>query len=253
MQFIQSLWGPSGLILLGAIFGAIGAFWSAHQQSTINDELSAKSGQIVGLTERISTQSKTIEDKTNIIISKSELLEVKSLELDEKNNIIIDKAEVIASLNKELLNHTTGGDSFPVIDFPSIDPTKNSGMILIHNSSDKYMLYDLQVRISDFASEFVKTNENPIGDDEIINAGNIPAMTDYTGGVVTLNNAHSKNFKIFSQSRQGSFIQQLRLRKVNGIWRQAIKVVERRTNKILYTRIDPEYPVEHTGEVVWGE
>ncbi|MBU8920743.1 MAG: hypothetical protein KOO63_02675 [Bacteroidales bacterium] len=45
----EIFWGPPGLIFLGAIFGIIGALWSAHQQTGFEKALRIKSDEIAEL------------------------------------------------------------------------------------------------------------------------------------------------------------------------------------------------------------
>jgi len=50
---IQSLWGPSGLILLGAVLSAIGALWSSQQQGEFERHLREKSDEIAALNKEV--------------------------------------------------------------------------------------------------------------------------------------------------------------------------------------------------------
>ena len=50
---LQLLLGPPGLILIGAILAAIGAFWASQQQGNFERELRTKSDEIAGLNRKI--------------------------------------------------------------------------------------------------------------------------------------------------------------------------------------------------------
>ncbi len=52
-NLIQILWGPSGLILLAAILGAIGAVWASRQQAMFERDLRLKSDEIAELNKEI--------------------------------------------------------------------------------------------------------------------------------------------------------------------------------------------------------
>ncbi|MBI3058746.1 MAG: hypothetical protein HYY81_05490 [Deltaproteobacteria bacterium] len=52
MNFIQTLLGPPGLILVAALLGTIGAFWASQQQGQFERQLREKSEEIAELNER---------------------------------------------------------------------------------------------------------------------------------------------------------------------------------------------------------
>lgn len=47
----EALFGPPGLILLGAVISAVGALWAASQQASFERELRARSDEVVKLTQ----------------------------------------------------------------------------------------------------------------------------------------------------------------------------------------------------------
>lgn len=52
-SILQTLWGPPGLILLGAILSAIGALWVSQQKAQFERELRTKSDEIAELNKEI--------------------------------------------------------------------------------------------------------------------------------------------------------------------------------------------------------
>ncbi|WP_394128701.1 hypothetical protein [Vibrio hepatarius] len=244
MAFIQSLWGPNGLILLGAIISAIGVLWSSNIQTSVNEQLTEKTRQISEKNETISSVTNELHDKSNQLIQASQ-------KLNEKNDQLIEKSEVIENLNEEIIAFSTGGDSFPIVEFTSLDPIKNGGQLMITNGSNRYPIFDLSVRIVDLASKKPRTIENPLADDHILNIGTISASTSYMQGYVTLGGNVEKSFTVQSNSRHGHFIQSVRLRKVAGQWKSATKVSRMTGNSPLYTKVDEGFPLNSDGEVSW--
>ena len=59
---------------------------------------------------------------------------------------------------------------------------------------------------------------------------------------------------IFFNARNGFFSESLRIKKVNDEWKTAIKVENTPTSgevKVLYKRIDPDFPLNKDGSVEW--
>ncbi|WP_137675376.1 hypothetical protein [Agarivorans sp. Toyoura001] len=234
-SLLQSLVGPNGLILLGALISTIGVVWSSNLQTKVNNKLEEQGREIISQAEIISEKSTEINEKNDELLAKSSELQLKSDQL-------IDKGEEINKLNVEILNHTTGGDSYPELTIESLDGKTNSGQLIISNVSDNYNMYELQVRIYDLASKVPRTLENMTGDDKILDVGNIPAKTASTQGMINLGNITEKKLNIFSQTRNGSFVQELRLKKINGEWLAASRI-KTFDGEMLKENIDDHFPL----------
>ncbi|ELP6123533.1 hypothetical protein [Vibrio hepatarius] len=223
-QFISSLMGPNGVILLGALISAAGVLWSSVQQGEVNNKLQSQSDEIV-------TKTKKIE---------------------EQGEKLVEQSDTITLLNHELISHTTGGDSYPELIISSLNDMTNKGGLVISNNSDKYNMFDLQLRIVDLDSKAPRTIENILGDDVLINVNNLAPKTVMTHSMVTLGNINviEKKFNIFSQTRNGNFTQFLRLQKVNGHWEVAT-MIKNAQNDVLKEKISNDFPRNVNGEVVW--
>ncbi|CAK2012782.1 conserved hypothetical protein [Vibrio crassostreae] len=236
MQFLQTLWGPNGVILLGALISAIGALWASNSQTKVNDVL---------------------QEKSTIILTQSNELRLKSDVITQKNSEILDrttelaaKSDEIANLNRELLNYSTGGNSYPIAQIIDLDNNTNSGLLAVHNSSNEYPLFNLRVRVYDWDSKEVRTKENMFGDDKIFDSDMIPASSSHVEGNAKLGSNSIKNFTIQSSARNGQFLQTLKLRKVEGIWRSVTKVTKI-DGQELYKQVDKKYPLDEKGLVDW--
>lgn len=236
MQFLYSLWGPNGVILLGALISALGVVWASNSQSKVNDTLQEKSTLIL-------TQSVELK-------SKSDEIDQKNSEILEKTKLLAEKSDEIVDLNKELLNYSTGGDSYPIAQIIDLDNNTNSGLLAVHNSSEEYPLFNLRVRVYDLDSKVARTKENMFGDDKIFDSDMIPASSSHLEGNANLGSNHIKNFTIQSSARNGQFVQTLKLRKVEGVWRSAIKITKI-DGQLLYEEVDEKYPLDKQGAVDW--
>lgn len=219
-SFFQTFLGPNGLVLLGAAISTAGLIWSSILQSDVNDELTSKSAIIV--------------DQTK--------------EIKNKNEKLLLKSEEIEKLNHEIINYSTGGDSFPVFQFISLNDKTNTAFTAVRNMSEKYSILNMNMRISDLDSQ-VKTKDI-FKDDHFINSDCVKsgALTVY--GEVSLGNRTERSFNIFTSTRNNDFTQLIRMKKIKGKWAIATKVSS--GNKVLYEKVADEYPRNANNEVDWG-
>ncbi len=163
-----------------------------------------------------------------------------------------NKSDEIAALNREIAQSIIGGDSFCYLSVsPLKQPDDQALLTLVHQG--KYPLYDLGVRIVDVdkfqqvvsrdfsALDLFKIDTN-------VSVGNLAVGQAAMIGNMRLPSLHELRFNIFFSARNGFFVQLLRLRKVNGVWRQAIRVTRRHDGPeaVILEKIDSEY-----GEPNW--
>ncbi|MFZ5994891.1 MAG: hypothetical protein ACOYU4_07900 [Thermodesulfobacteriota bacterium] len=201
---IQALWGPPGLILLGAILSAIGALWASQQKGIFERELRIKSDEI-------------------------------------------------AELNKEIVKSVIGGDSFCYLMIASLDPHRDSGILMIIHQGG-HPIYDVSARMADLQKmkaiekdnmdfrEVMQANTN-------IQIGNMAKGTAAPIGPFQLGSGTERNFNIFFSARNGLFTQLLRLKKINNKWVHATKV--ERDGKIIFEKIDGDFPRNSDASVRW--
>ncbi|MEI1280632.1 hypothetical protein V6Z05_20040 [Leptospira venezuelensis] len=160
-------------------------------------------------------------------------------------------ANNIEQKSNEMIDHISGGKSFPMIQIGSINNLSNMGILtVIHNG--KHPLYDVHVRIVDLQKfETIKDNLNLANmgyPDTNIPLGNMIPTHASMVGAWNIEHDPEQAYNIFMTARNGSFTQMLRLKKIEGKWVSATRV-KNSDNEILYERIDADYPLESSRSV----
>ena len=132
-------------------------------------------------------------------------------------------------------------------------PYQLDPVTIVHHG--KYPLYEIQVRIydADKAAPFLETGawiermnewETYARLDTLIphHAAGVNIVLPFTPSSTV------RNFNIFFSARNGSFVQLLRFRKINGVWLRATKV---EMGKVMYENIPDDYPRDANGQVNW--
>jgi hypothetical protein len=161
------------------------------------------------------------------------------------------KSEEITELNKQTAASVIGGDSFAYMAFLlQFDVPR---LILFHEGN--YPLYDVSVRISDLDKTKGRTYSISDLENELhFNIGNVAPHNSRMLVPISLSN-DSLRWNIFFSARNGFFTELLRMRRVNGKWKTALKVVTNpmrgEERKTLFEKVDPDYPVGKNGLVEW--
>jgi hypothetical protein len=156
---------------------------------------------------------------------------------------------------KDMIGHISGGNSFPYFQISSLDNNSNTG-ILVAIHEGEYPLYDVHARIVDL-QKFDQVKDNfsltSIGYcDTHVSVGNmIPSHVSMIQQQWKIENEPTQSYNIFFTARNGSFNQQIRLNKINGIWVSATKVITW-DNEVLLEKIENNYPRDVNGNVRWG-
>ena len=151
-----------------------------------------------------------------------------------------------------MINHISGGNSFPYIEIGNVDPNTDTGvMVAIHEG--EHPLYDVKSRIVDL-QKFDQFMNNPsfgkIGDAETnIDIGNLIPSNGTILKSWKIENIQEQSYNIFFTARNGTFTQSLRLKKINGRWLSASQV--KNGNGILHEQVDKNFPVGANGKVNW--
>ena len=235
MSLINTLAGPNGLILLGALISTAGVIWSSIDQSAVNIKLTSQGETII-------FQSQELAAKTSQLYEKNE-------EIIKKGNELAEKSNTIEKLNEEVLGHTTGGDSFPELLFTSIDNSSNTAYLTVSNSSEKFNVLDVQMRISDLDDNSQRTMQNIYGIDVVIELPFVKAKTVSLNKLIHFGAVNSKRYNVFTFTRNNDFTQLVRLKKVDGIWLKASKIES--GNELVDLNVDEGYPLNADGKVDW--
>jgi hypothetical protein len=234
IRLIEKNGGPA-LVLLGALTSAAGAFWASNEQER-------KSNQIEKLNEKlVNQQDELITDLR------------KQLKLQEELRL---KSDEIADLSKELKNFVIGGESFCYLTVGSLNSSTNIGLLTgVHRG--KHHLYDVRARIVDlekfdemkgkFSLETMKYTDTNITVGDLVPGYSAMLST------INLGNSDIRRFNIFFTARNGGFTQLWRLRKIDGKWLEALRVTRTkgREDEVLLEKIDPKYPRNSDGKMVW--
>lgn len=154
----------------------------------------------------------------------------------------------------QLLSHITGGDAFPEILITDLDPATNTGIVGFSHHGD-YPIYDVRARIVDinksrtmktfsFASMSVTDSHLQIG----LLTPNSGTMNGPWGPI----DPNEQAYNVFFSARNGRTVQELRLKKVSGQWRQATRIMWHGKAEAVYQRVDEDFPRDASGNVEWN-
>lgn len=164
------------------------------------------------------------------------------------------KSDEIAELNKQIALSITGGDSFAYL-IPIRLGVSTSSLAIIHRG--EYPLYDLTLRVVDLEKWKARDRQKPISffdmqRDEIrLDIGNVAANQARVVGPMQID-SDSLRWNIFFSARNGFYTQLLRLKRINGELKTALKVTRNLPSGEAETlQIDPAYPLGNDGKVEW--
>lgn len=237
------------IIFFGALITIVGGLMTAWGTYKLNKTSSEK-------IEKIKETGDTINKKSD-----QQLDEVKELKstIDNLNKKTSKQQETIVKLSEQnydlslqlskstetLYGNLTGGDSFCELKIKPLDNGR-AQMILLNNG--EFPIYEVSIRILDldlFDASKIKTIKDFDKDQILLNIGNIPKQTGIP--LENLTSDFSKDYKafnIFFIARNGHFTQTTRLYKINGKWKESIKIFNNSKEKAIKTKTDPGIPKE---------
>lgn len=150
-------------------------------------------------------------------------------------------SEVLMNLDnacKIIVGHTTGGDSYGYISIYNGFSKDNDIKGAVFISRGEYPLYNISIRIVDLS--------RPIGTWDLCDI--IPEVKSNTASIIDyifdLKDKTIAEYNIFISTRNSHITELLRLCKVNGVWKQAIRVISE-SGEILYEEIDQKFPKDN--------
>ncbi len=174
-------------------------------------------------------------------------------ELRQKNDTIIE-------LQQQNAGAITGGNSFAemVIQVPDVATAAVALPSFAHHG--KFPLYDVTARIVDIgehrrlvtAKNFVAATTALQGTE--VSVGSLtPGFAK--GPMVMLQHPSGRDFSynVFFVARNGSWIQQLRMKWIGNGWSVANRISGLSEGKELYRVVSPNYPLGPNGEVEWED
>lgn len=207
---------PAILACFGAFLSAGGAIWASYEQNKAQK----------------TTEAQTVEIKQ---------LNTKILALSEENKI----------LAKEGIASVTGGNGFAYVDIlKGLFPNAFSPSVM---SESEYPQYDLSIRFFDEH----KNHEAQIVQPLVLNIATLPPGQSVINRIPAFDlegKVDYAKFNLFISARNGSFIEELRLRKVGGEWYSAFRVFKHNADgsrALLLERAMEKYPKAPDGSLAW--
>lgn len=207
---------PAALACIGALISAGGALWASHEQNKSQKE------------------------------SETQVVQIKQL-----NTKILALSEESRVLAKEGIASITGGDGFAYVDIlKGFFPGALSPAII---SESEYPQYDLSIRFFDED----KNHEEQISQPLILNIATLPPGQSVFHRIPAFDIEKKDDyarFNLFISARNGSFIEELRLRKVDGDWFSAFRVFRNKPNGdkiLLMERAMEKYPRAQDRSLIW--
>lgn len=173
--------------------------------------------------------------------------------LDKMEGRLESLLEELDTKTREMIDHVTGGDSFPWIQVAMVDPKTDQGMLMVNHHGD-HPLYDVSVRIVDLNIFFQIQGAHTLStfqlSDTNINIGNLISGHSMSLRGWSIKHSPAQSYNVFFAARNGSFTQLVRMRKINGKWLTATKV-SNQNNEVLHEQIDTNFPRNIDGTIAW--
>lgn len=150
-----------------------------------------------------------------------------------------DRSDEIAELNRRIAASVTGGDSFCYLDVTVNNETGVVGLNVAHEG--EYPLYDVNFCIADLQK----------GDRIAFQVGNAIPNLVFSVGTIQLPSTCEQDYNVFFSARNGHFMQEIRFRRIDGQWKQAIRVRWLTDISPVLERVEPGFPLNGEGKVEW--
>ena len=161
--------------------------------------------------------------------------------------------------NSAIAASITGGDSFCYVTVFDGDRGTRPLFGVIHQG--KHPLYDVQIQMVELSEEadigegetvtYEEVEDSMKERRKVFQLGNLSPGTAVTLGRLELPDTQQQNYNVFIRARNGSFRQPIRLRRVNGGWKLATKVMKDYESQVLLNMVQPEFPLDEKGRVQW--
>lgn len=189
------------------------------------------------------------EQSTNLLLSKTELIANQADKIAILSQQNVDMSEFVA-------NTVTGGSSFCYIHFgPEVGFTQNITRHLIHQG--KYPIYNVSVRICDL-NKFnnLLQKKEPLTSRKLSEIEEyyyygilLPSKVIEISRILNPENIDSLKYNIFFSARNNDWVQETRIRRIEGKWKFATRV--NGMGKELLLDISKDFPLNEKNEVEW--
>ncbi|MRS04892.1 hypothetical protein EG832_17005 [bacterium] len=246
------------LIAIGGILTIVSATGTTIRQSAQADESRKKSNELLSISRLLQVRSDELLEQSKRINILTETVAKRNYEISQKNSRITE-------LVQESLSWTTGGENFCYFQFPHPNPKSNT-IDLVLRTSGKHPVYDVSIKITDNealnAALYSKEREGmpPLesqidimnllaSGSKIINLGTMAPQIVYPISKIKLPDTDKQSYQINIWARNGHAVQLLSYRRVNGIWKGAMRTYKR--DNTYKEDIEPGFPQNEKGEAIW--
>ena len=173
------------------------------------------------------------------------------------NKLIQAKNDEIITLQQNNLSTITGGDSFAEMGIQVPDTASGSVAIPMFIHHGKFPIYDVEARIVDL-DEMERVRQLPDHTQFVaalsgitLNIGSLtPGFARGTGTVLQHPSGKDFNYNVFFVARNGSWIQEFRMKWNGKGWSIANRISGLSEGKQLFSRVTEDYPRDASGAVV---
>jgi hypothetical protein len=163
----------------------------------------------------------------------------------QKSDALMLATARIMGLSEKSIGNITGGDSFIFFRFLASNDPEITRVWEIHHGN--YPLSGVTARITDIdlSRQAIATHGPDKSDVAFISVMPMPPNYSGTGSIkYELGGTDHHDFNIFFSGRNGDWIENLRLRKVNNSWISAVRVIQQQPGKKphYFYDIENEYP-----------
>jgi hypothetical protein len=218
---------------------------------------------LIGMGATLKTAQKSATTSERLSQSVEQLKSAsKKISHDEKLNAqlqeqLLKQTATIAELSRENISTLTGGNSFCYLTFSN--PRQGGVAMLMAVEEGKFPLHDVEIRMVDLEAfsganqpgQQVTFQSSAAGSTTFRVAAFAPNSAQVLA-VFSLGSSDSRDFNVFFSAVNGFWTENLRIRKVDGAWRQAIRVETQDARpRVLFQRVEPGFP-KAKGKVDWG-
>ncbi|MDD2133614.1 hypothetical protein [Pseudomonas kurunegalensis] len=207
---------PAVLACFGALVSASGAIWASYEQN-----------------------------------KSQRLAEAQTVEIRRLNTKILSLSEESKVLAKEGIASVTGGDGFAYVDILKGHFSNAFSPVIATESA--YPQYDISIRFYDEDQNHLAQIANPL----MLGVATLPPGHSVVERIPAFDVSGKQDyarFNLFISARNGSFIEELRLRKVDGEWYSAFRVFKSGLagkSALLIERAMSKYPRSIDGSLEW--
>lgn len=246
------------LIATGGILTIASATGTTIRQSAQEEESRKKGNEILLLSRQLQVRQNELLEQSHHINKLTEIVANKNYEIGQQN-------AKIAGLVQDSLSWTSGGDSFCYFQFPIPNP-KSGTIDLVLMNLGKHPIYDVVVKIRDvegavaaWKHEYSKGHlpvESLVDSLQLMSMGSktisVGTMTPnilLPIGKLKLPDAEKQSYEINIMARNGHAVQMLSYRRVNGVWKGAMRTYSK--DNTIKEDIEPGFPKNNKGEALW--